>query len=959
MKSMSIKMFTQKAWSVLMTALLCVLPLYAMAAPNIEQAGEESNITFEEQMLVMGKTYTSADFNSIKSGCFSISADGKTVTFSNLKINSTLKLFYIKNVNTTIVLEGDNNLRTTNYYVVGLDNSTLTITGSGSLTTYSTWYDIWLWPGNVIIDNTTLVCNGPIAIGNNNWKNANYFNVTVKNSSFKGYKLFRLTSLTLKECLITYPSDGYFDPEEMESNQIKTKDGYSNNSFTIEKDRNIAFRFHYKGKEVEDNAIVTIYATEDNWGYGEMECVTNPEANPNDGLIVVTTDGRQKSGTASIEITSKTFTANMVQWCMGGECVPMNNKTSFVKSFTTDDKGVGLVQFDATNITTEGALTAKLTITIGNDTKTVNIRFVYNQGGSNADDFWWGYFSDSDTSKLDYSGYIGWGSANTINACICVPAQHPIAGEGTVKAVRFWLGDDISAISSDVTLWISTTINGTPIYKQTIPRAKLTSRLNTVTLDIPYSVNNDKFYLGYTFTTNARSYPVMGGGDDTPNAWFYRAGNNSWEDLYGEGNGKLAIQMLISGVTLPFYSAVPFDFGTNKVEKNKTATIPVKIQNTGKEPITAISYTINTNGQPTTEKEIRLNSLAFNNTAWVNIPFSSDADTRKYDKTLVFTKVNGQPNESAVKTARGSLITYTEKFTPVPVVEEFTGTWCGWCTVGYDGMEKTNETFGDKVVLIAVHNSDPMETSDYNAIASRASGYPSSLINRSTALYPSASNLKYTIDKELREIALGQIQAEAVWADADKSSIYIKTASKFSFTDNDAHYGIAFVLIENGMRGSGSSWAQSNYLSGNSTYANSYPFWYSAGSSVSGIEFNHVAVAAWDIANGVNGSMPSTFSADETKYFSYTVDIASNTIIQDKAKLSVAALLIDRSNGSIVNAAKVTIKDNDPSAVSGINVDNCKETGRFTVDGRQITAPQRGLNIVKMSDGTIRKTLVK
>ena len=35
------------------------------------------------------------------------------------------------------------------------------------------------------------------------------------------------------------------------------------------------------------------------------------------------------------------------------------------------------------------------------------------------------------------------------------------------------------------------------------------------------------------------------------------------------------------------------------------------------------------------------------------------------------------------------------------------------------------------------------------------------------------------------------------------------------------------------------------------------------------------------------------------------------------------------------------------------------ETMRFDAEGRRLTAPAQGLNIVKMSDGTVRKVMVK
>lgn len=48
-------------------------------------------------------------------------------------------------------------------------------------------------------------------------------------------------------------------------------------------------------------------------------------------------------------------------------------------------------------------------------------------------------------------------------------------------------------------------------------------------------------------------------------------------------------------------------------------------------------------------------------------------------------------------------------------------------------------------------------------------------------------------------------------------------------------------------------------------------------------------------------------------------------------------------------------------SVLGIETDEIKsnELCRYTIDGTQITSPQRGINIVKMSDGTTKKVLVK
>lgn len=66
----------------------------------------------------------------------------------------------------------------------------------------------------------------------------------------------------------------------------------------------------------------------------------------------------------------------------------------------------------------------------------------------------------------------------------------------------------------------------------------------------------------------------------------------------------------------------------------------------------------------------------------------------------------------------------------------------------------------------------------------------------------------------------------------------------------------------------------------------------------------------------------------------------------------------------IVEAEKpmtVKLKEFDPTSITSpldTNVSG-KVKARYTIDGRQIAAPQRGLNILRMEDGSIRKVMVK
>ena len=577
---------------------------------------------------------------------------------------------------------------------------------------------------------------------------------------------------------------------------------------------------------------------------------------------------------------------------------------------------------------------------------------------------WWGYFTDSDARKLDFGGYLGYNQATTFDTAIRIPAGHPIAGGGTITSVRFWLSDDISAISSNLTLWISSSLPdkvSNAAYKQTISKSSLKKRLNEIELTTPYDIAGKTCYVGFTFSINAASYPIMGGGEDEENAWFFRLTGSNWMDFCGDGYGygKLALQVLLDGVTLGDNSVTPSDFGTSYILQGSKTVVPVKVTNTGRKTVNSISYTITTDGVVSDELTSRLNGLAFNSSANVNVSLSADGDTRKHKKILTITQVNGMPNEADMKSSTGWLITVSEKPTPTPVVEEFTGTWCGWCTIGYDGMEQAKATYGDQAVLIAVHAGDVMEIADYASIASRASGYPSSIIDRTIDAYPTAANLKSIISQCLKTVTVGEIKATAAWADASKNTIRIDTETKFVYSDDDGQYGIAYVLIADGLKGTASGWAQTNYLSGNSDYAADYPFWVSAASKVTGLAFNHVAVGAWDIADGADGSVNPVIQAGEIQKYSRTVDISSKSLIQNKANLKVATLLIDRTTGYIVNASATAIQDYDPDAIDVLPVPAAQELERYALDGRKIAAPQTGVNIVRMSDGTVRKVFIR
>ena len=532
-----------------------------------------------------------------------------------------------------------------------------------------------------------------------------------------------------------------------------------------------------------------------------------------------------------------------------------------------------------------------------------------------AGETWWGYFTNNDANAANFSAY-GVNATANYEAAIKIVKNDPIMGNATVKAMRLWLNSTTIPKITSLKIWVTKNLKLNAegvLYVQEVDLSTLTAGANDIALNTPFAINNTVTYFGYTMTLNGQDYAIMNGGEYEANSFFFRATaqQTNWTSI--TNHGKLALQLLGEGVNIPQNNAVVVnkDLGTHNYEVGDQSVLPVTIKNRGEKPISSISYTITINDDPSTatpEVTVPINNIAYNQTATFDVTFDTSEPVRN-KRTVTITKVNGEPNEAQPEdcAASGNFTVVSVLFTRVPVIEEFTGTWCGWCPRGFVGMETAHERYGDAVVLIAAHNGDPMEISDYNPVMSTVSGFPDARVNRATDIDPNPDAIQSAIDQSMLEVPVGMVQVTAQWNDEEMKTIKMDATSKFAFAEENTNYGIAFVLTEDGMKGTSSSWAQSNYYSGQSGYPSYMDWWCSQGSKVTGLEYNFVAVAAWQIASGFSGSVPTSFEAGEVMPFSYTADISTKTLIQDKSKLKVAALLIDRGANKIINAWQTTI----------------------------------------------------
>ena len=574
---------------------------------------------------------------------------------------------------------------------------------------------------------------------------------------------------------------------------------------------------------------------------------------------------------------------------------------------------------------------------------------------------WWGYFSENDFSTADLT--IGTGKAMTLMAAIYVPANHEQLGNANIIAARVYLASNVVSTLSGLKIWVSKTLpqkaSDADVVLSTL--GTLTAGANDFKLRSPYAVNNEGFYIGYSVKSTT-GYFIRSGGKDAPNAFL--VGNPeegmAWTDLNGNGLGKLAFQILVQDGNFQDNCVTVDDFEQNVVVQGQQVNVPIKITNQGANDVSSISYTIGTDGGSTTEeKTVSVGPLALNGFTTLNIPFASDEQARKLQKTFTVTQVNGNPNTAKKSSGQGFLISVKKKQSVTPVIEEFTGTWCGWCPRGIVGMDKVHEAYGDQVVQIAAHSGDIMAISEYQPVINTyTEGYPNSITDRRYVADPSYSTLVAALNKAFARVAQGSIDLQAEWSSNFKTKVVFNTTTRFSYNDDDGQYGIAYLLVEDGLTGTGSNWSQTNYYSGQ-TVGGDMTWWCQAASTVTGITYNHVVVAGWEALNGVNGSVNPTIVADEEQEYSYSASISGKSLIQDKTKLKAVVLLIDRATGTIVNAAQSAIADFGTAVSTVQGAEKNAQRDVYDLSGRKLSVSQKGINIIRMNDGTVKKVLMK
>ncbi|MBO7467685.1 MAG: hypothetical protein J6T94_08410 [Bacteroidaceae bacterium] len=651
---------------------------------------------------------------------------------------------------------------------------------------------------------------------------------------------------------------------------------------------------------------------------------------------------------------------------------------------------------------------------------------------------WFGYGNDEVADNMG----LGMNCDNSL--AIYIPYDR-IAGKGaTVDGIRFLLS---STKAKDITAWVGTKLPSPENYTKGADLEVKEVPLSDVVLDgytevafsKSYEIPEGGLWVGYSFVIEGMedmpddsevsdddffewyinvywpwmqanyddAYPFFVSDLDVPIEGSMMFGCKAEDDLYRQyaeidpANADsylsyvgwvdyspygyaIALNALIGGGKFNNNAVIVDDFGQQFAMINETVTVPVTLTNRGKNGVSDLTYEVTINGEKVDEQTVYLKApvekILGKTSIDLTIPTGNKAGVQKF--VITVTKVNGEANEVEA-VAKGTIVVLAESAKMKPLVEEFTGTWCGWCTRGWVAMEMLTRDFKDDAVIYAIHNSDPMEIDAFvDVVDTYADGFPSLSINRKRFVDPyyGSTNypydVKFDVEESKTEIAPASIAVKATWTDDSKTKINIETETTVMYDDEDPSIAIGYVLVADGLKGTGRAWAQANYYAGDTDIEPDLQKLAGMGDYITDMEYNHVAVAAWGAERGVEGSIKGAVKAAEPVVGHFEADLNGLLIgtdrnssdpddhvtvldlIKDK-KLHVVAFLINTTSGEVINADEVLLDEGNPSGIKTVSDETDAALEYFNISGMRMNAPQKGLNIIRLSNGKSVKVVVK
>ena len=544
-------------------------------------------------------------------------------------------------------------------------------------------------------------------------------------------------------------------------------------------------------------------------------------------------------------------------------------------------------------------------------------------------------------SNNDVSGSVYYAPldfANTMSVATYYSADMAARFSGNkIASVHSVVGNGVKT----ATLWIRKSINGENLWETTVTEIT-PNKLFSAGCD--YTIDGEAFFLGYTINGDFTQANLFFTENSGALSMIVADESGTWMDYSGNGSAYFVCETEGDAGLLQHDVAFTDISFSDRAMVGTDHAVAGQLINYGSYPVVSFKTKVVIDDTEIVS-EHNVDTTLHKGIIDFSIPVTTPTTQGRYLREVQVIEVNGSadgyPSDNRVAT---QLIALSESYPRKVVMEEFTGTWCGWCPRGMAAIEKLQADYPEDFIAIGVHAGDAFESETYAPFVNTVAGFPSASVNRLVEADPyyGLSDANYGI-KTLVE-SVKQLPTEAQIGvssklSADKKEIEISSYSRFNISMNDlSSYVIAYVLLEDGLMG-----VQTNYYSKAMSSQTGYTeadlpselrTYYNKSDKFLAT-FNDVARAVYDVW-GIEGSLSGAVQSGKAKAHTYTIPVPSSIKNLDNA--SVVALLIDSYSGEIIAAEKAKLGEEKLTAIGAPTVSQMNASIAATKGAVLVTA---------------------
>lgn len=520
--------------------------------------------------------------------------------------------------------------------------------------------------------------------------------------------------------------------------------------------------------------------------------------------------------------------------------------------------------------------------------------------------------------------------------------------DGEITAVRAGLASRTNI--DTLRVWVREDLNGENLAVATITNKStpaVAKGWNEMALDKPVKISSGKpLYVGYSFHQKNSVHAVSVIGEPVSDVSFYREDDGEWMDL--SPYGTLSIEACVSGALLPDYdlavlsaTAMPY----NPVADNSVMVIAT-LANCGVSAVESFTLAC-TSGEVRCEQHIETpvqpNSVA--NVSFIIYPEGDVARDAVW--TVSVASIDGAED----KIADNNIAQAVSAFRKNALIEEFTTEKCPNCPKMATRLHKLLEENGNKldIINLVCHHAGfyydsftlPCDRqlewfyNDNGAVYAPAVMFDRSNIYSGKAntplYYPSSDQLSAALKECLARPANAMVSI-GYELNEDTGQLNVTAACVRNDKFESANPTLTLYLTEDNVKSSNGQ------------------------AGASGDFYHEHLTRAYSTVWGE----PVVWKDNEFTY-------EWSTVIDPSWKLNdlkIVGLIANYDSSSpvnceVYNSASVSlVSEKDPSAVEGITGD-VDITGIYDIRGHRLAAPAPGVNIIRYSDGSARKLIIR